>query len=79
LQERGAKKKFAKRNAEISNLILQREFATANSHRGKHMFAQIQCRVFSRSAERDQRPTALDPCRLLKKAGENFHQTDETF
>jgi len=20
----------------------------------------------------DQRPTALDPCRLLKKAGENF-------
>jgi len=27
----------------------------------------------SRSAERDQRPTALDPCRLLKKAGENFY------
>ena len=26
----------------------------------------------SSSAEDDQRPTALDPCRLLKKAGENF-------
>jgi len=26
----------------------------------------------SPSAEGDQRPTALDPCRLLKKAGENF-------
>ena len=27
----------------------------------------------SRVATRDQRPTALDSCRLLKKAGENFH------
>ena len=27
----------------------------------------------SRSAERDQRPTALDPCRLLGKAGENLY------
>ena len=31
----------------------------------------------SPSAEGDQRPTALEPCRLLKKAGENFQQTDE--
>ena len=30
-------------------------------------------RIISRSAERDQRPTALDPCRLLEKAGENFY------
>ena len=29
-------------------------------------------RGFSPSAEGDQRPTALDPCRLLKKASENF-------
>ena len=27
-----------------------------------------------RSAERGQRHTALDPCRLLEKAGENFEK-----
>ncbi|MBQ9773522.1 MAG: hypothetical protein IJW30_02555 [Clostridia bacterium] len=32
----------------------------------------------SPSADGDQRPTALDPCRLPQKAGENFHQTDES-
>jgi hypothetical protein len=40
LQEGGAKKKLTKRNAVVSNLILQREFATANSHSGKYMLAQ---------------------------------------
>jgi len=29
--------------------------------------------IISPPAGGDQRPTALDPCRLLKKAGENFH------
>ena len=28
----------------------------------------------SPSADGDQRPTALDPCRFLKKAGKNFHK-----
>ena len=36
--------------------------------------ALIEALGVSPSAEGDQRPTALDPCRLLKKAGENFHK-----
>ena len=32
----------------------------------------------SPSAEGDQRPTALDPCKPLKRLDRNFHQTDES-